>query len=696
MNRVLTEAGKKEIRETCVHFVGREPLSELMRFARKILLEAGMEENLIRVMDEQYVLNTLNNERLRRQVFGIFVLEDFSGALYEELCQRTTEDPKCRVIRPLVIIQARKSRIDVTIPVKTHPLMSLVLAHDKLIGITLSGDLSPEERVDLKRKILLMGGRAFPTVREKDTSMLVARTMSDSRSVVARSMKPVIPIVSPDWIKICYSESLRNNAVRGIDLYKRFLVPTFAGLTLSPAQIEKDLRKRLESIATESGFTYQPHLVLGETTHLICEKAEGNKWEAAQKWGVHCVSYKWVIDSVARGFALPENKYLIGPQSNYPLADSVSQVNFNETRFERKRSSKERRNDDDTDHLSHDTRKVSRSERARQMSSGPSHRLSSPTPDLYVSDAHQTQDDESPESTGTQNDSFTEKFSHLLDDRDEVFSGMEFFLVSCDAEKSSFFKRLIQVHSGYLRQRMSEDVSFVLVGKDELDEEAKSLMHDVQTNEWSAIFVNYKWLIESVQSGTLVDTDTFSFGQKRPADEVAGPSAPMFELPNLGFKVTKKDYSQRTGHKNLKKISLTGSFNDSIDDEDLLNEYGRKRDSTQTKSPAGGDGQSEIMSDDEDDEVSQFDNTNWKVMCGGLQDRASDESIIDVDDNGSIVSETSTVTHVPGRAFQSFGIGVNGTQNSQFRPKVMRQKTTHKMSANAPNRGGRDFSQRLI
>jgi NAD-dependent DNA ligase len=232
----LTDAGKREIREVCIHFVtsGSGPVSHLMRDARRFVQESGLAEALIRTIAEEYLMQSLANESIRNEIVGIFVLEQFSGSVYEELRKRQKEDDKCRLMHPLTIFQARNG-IELRLPFKPHPLRSLALF--SVTGVTLSGDLTPDERSDLKQQILLMGGAVHQTVSQKRTSVVVARKMTDSRCLIARDMHPAIPIVTPEWVRHCYTETLKDHVICGRKIYDKFTLSAFAGCALSPAQV---------------------------------------------------------------------------------------------------------------------------------------------------------------------------------------------------------------------------------------------------------------------------------------------------------------------------------------------------------------------------------------------------------------------------------------------------------------------------
>jgi hypothetical protein len=73
--------------------------------------------------------------------------------------------------------------------------------------------------------------------------------------------------------------------------------------------IEED-RKLIEYEIRTNGGNYHPDLSR-QCTHLICASSSGNKYEAALKWGIHCVGVEWLYQSIERGMALESQYFAI-------------------------------------------------------------------------------------------------------------------------------------------------------------------------------------------------------------------------------------------------------------------------------------------------------------------------------------------------------------------------------------------------
>lgn len=56
----------------------------------------------------------------------------------------------------------------------------------------------------------------------------------------------------------------------------------------------------------------------------FCFHLEGQKYECAKKWNVHCVSVQWFSDSIKKGFCQDEMMYKIEAGSKLSNAPSTS------------------------------------------------------------------------------------------------------------------------------------------------------------------------------------------------------------------------------------------------------------------------------------------------------------------------------------------------------------------------------------
>ena len=448
-------------------------------------------------------------------------------------------------------------------------------------------------------------------------------------------------------------------------------------------QISRDQRDRLTAGAATCGYTYLAGLDKERTTHLICIEAEGEKWEAARRWGLYCVTYTWVVRSMEAGYALPEHLFQVGdPLSSQTATDSQAESVMSESqRLPRKRSSRERRSESPTNFTQDKVRRsaspdvcfdecsMSRvvtpaTQTLRPVASHlASRRLS---PETVASATH--------DSPPTEKESFFQKYAHLLGKAySEVFDGMEIALVACDADQTAFFRKLVRERSGFVKSLDSGDVHYVVVGKATLDDEIRGVMRDFADSNSSAVFVTYEWLIQSAQQNEQMSPELFKVGGQRATPEAGdGASAHVSEQPNLGFKVTRKDYSNRNVYKRLSSLNLSGSsFNECIGDEALVQEYSRRSDSTQCK----GRGTQSSSACSEDEEQLTADNSQWKKAGLGRRRESSAQEAEEVkenwDDACSIVSDTTHASLLqPRSSVPVVGVGSQAMIPGYKRPQT--------------------------
>ena len=437
-----------------------------------------------------------------------------------------------------------------------------------------------------------------------------------------------------------------------------------------------------------------------KTTHLICERPEGDKWEMAQKWRILCVSMRWVVESLQKDCALPEDNFLVGQHDDsfLPDDDVVDPPDRNQDvtdlRYQRKRLSKERRSVLTGPSATQDIRKQrrSRSPSENHNISGSSLRASNPSISDEVPNAESQIFNVS--RTTASHTSITESFSHLLDksidNQADIFDGSGFYLLSCDGEKTAFLKRLILNQCGFMSNKITDDINFVIIGSDVLDDEAKELIEKLKQTDHPAVIVNYKWLIECAESGAQVDYDRFVYD---PNSSGVNQSPAVEEQPNLGFRVTMRDHSVRRLSRSFKSMQTNDSVSEQIPDDDLLMQYSRELGSTQTLSHSGnrsaGD---ESSSGAKENRAVRDPREAMKSLVQNWEKEKSADSIIeDWDDACSVVSSTFSNTTAVSRQrnslvtteFDSICIPKRApVVRPVFRPQAIHNKINEFMSRN--------------
>jgi len=80
--------------------------------------------------------------------------------------------------------------------------------------------------------------------------------------------------------------------------------PIFFGCGFSVSNINSEKRTNLANLIITHGGQYMGQMDKTKCTHLIIGSAGGKKYQYAKRWGITVIPYKWIEDSVNRGFAL--------------------------------------------------------------------------------------------------------------------------------------------------------------------------------------------------------------------------------------------------------------------------------------------------------------------------------------------------------------------------------------------------------
>jgi len=155
-----------------------------------------------------------------------------------------------------------------------------------LIGkrICTSGCSSREE-AEIATIIQSLGGKHSSTF-SRDVYCLILRRVGSKKHEIALTLK--IPVVTRDWLYNCTKERVL------LDLIK-YQPPLFCGLKISCTQLELAQRQVVQAQIVMHGGEYCPSLVLGQSTHLVALRPDGDKYINAKSWrNVHIVTPEWI------------------------------------------------------------------------------------------------------------------------------------------------------------------------------------------------------------------------------------------------------------------------------------------------------------------------------------------------------------------------------------------------------------------
>ncbi|CAG4990978.1 unnamed protein product [Colias eurytheme] len=241
---------------------------------------------------------------------NVFVLSDFSGELFERL-----KLTKCLLVGPRCLSCCLTE--GTPIPSGPEPVYTIAM---RGIVVTASG-LSKQQKENIKKKVHWMGG-IYSTVLTEETTHLISDTVLSDKYI--KSVEKGIPIMSATWVEAVWEASLQLNINGSSSDFDCHRLPPFTNLQVTTSGISKREKQTIMKLVNENGGSFSGAFQ-SETTDVVVLTKEGigsEKYKAALEYGKACVLPSWVIDSAARGVALPLLKYKVtGASTSSPLAE---------------------------------------------------------------------------------------------------------------------------------------------------------------------------------------------------------------------------------------------------------------------------------------------------------------------------------------------------------------------------------------
>lgn len=292
-----------------------------------------------------------------------------------------------------------------------------------------------------------------------------------------------------------------------------------------------------------------------KTTHLLCQRPEGDKFDNALKWGdIHIVSFKWFEDSIEAGYALPEKKYYISAgnsQTSRTVKEKVPVASNKSPRY---------------DH----TNKVASSQLVNESTIesssgryGGSSSQSSAKKPLQKLGAHQP---------------LATIYSHLLLTQTNLLDGLQFMFVGFGPEDTKFLQKLVVYHSGITSVTMRDTVTHLIVGAGTSEGDAFSLQYEMHTKNVTCNILKKDWLMACFEKKSLVPTTGY-LSSKIPQGRVESKKSAHKEerLPQaaLGFTVAKKNTDVAKKAISYTMVTSTPAVptQELVGDDDLLTQY---------------------------------------------------------------------------------------------------------------------------
>jgi hypothetical protein len=155
-----------------------------------------------------------------------------------------------------------------------------------LTGYKLSFEGFTEEETQKLRGVThSLGATYFPEFKSQ-LSCLIVKKIGGPLS--ARCYIETIPVVKVQWLLDCSKQKKYLS-------FDDYFAGAFQGLVISCTGYELEERRLLKKVVEEEGGIFSKDLKRGETTHLVCAKAEGAKYSTALLWGdVFVVNQQWI------------------------------------------------------------------------------------------------------------------------------------------------------------------------------------------------------------------------------------------------------------------------------------------------------------------------------------------------------------------------------------------------------------------
>ncbi|XP_069765206.1 DNA topoisomerase 2-binding protein 1 isoform X2 [Narcine bancroftii] len=440
----------------------KEKDSEYFTKAFKAVKEFQSEEFLQIVHEDEIFSLKVNDSSL-------YICDPFEGAAYGHL-----QKLGCRIVGPQVVIFCLQQQRNV--PEAIHPVYSMVMA-DVVISCT---SLEKKIRDEVHRQVQLMGGRILRDFNISVTH-LIAGEVGSKKYLVAANLKK--PILLPSWVKACW-EKTQQRMINLTDVkLEEHLCPPFLGCTICVTGLSSLDRQEVQRLTLENGGRYTGQLKMNDCTHLIAQEAQGQKYECAQKWNVYCVSIQWFFNSIKLGACQDEGNYKVElGRTSKDLAPSTSTpTNMNDALNSRPLS--------DVSHISN----ISTSSINESAFSAMTARLEVPDDQLEALDI-----------------SLSEVPEDLLD-------GCKIYLSGFGGKKLDRLRRMINFGGGVRFNQTSEDVTHIIVGKE--DKDLKQCLNKISHRPH---VVTAKWLVDCFSKKRLLPAEQYFHPNYQPDVPVPG------------------------------------------------------------------------------------------------------------------------------------------------------------------------------
>ncbi|KAF9581701.1 DNA topoisomerase 2-binding protein 1 [Lunasporangiospora selenospora] len=329
--------------------------------------------------------------------------------------------------------------------------------------------------------VLEMGGSVDVNLSDGVTH-LIANKAGSQKYRVAFNLK--IPVVEPGWVARLYQHWTEGKPIDMKAALEEFMTGPLKGCNVCVTGYAADIRQEIQQCTLHYGGKYSSDMHKGLTTHLIYETPTGKKYESALLWGIKCVPYEGLQETMhTLGKSLGPQRCLLfdhivdNNNSNSNTSQLSSQALVDETKY----------SINEQDGLQHG--KINTKPRTRETAS---RRLS-------MLREREIRDTEAKVET---------KEEHIHDTTEHGFleNCCVFICPSFNPGMAQEIKDIVLAGGGaHIPVYHPNEVTHAIVPSDVIDSRMVALFDDTLVLPY---IVNHKWLIRSHQEGkTLAESD---------------------------------------------------------------------------------------------------------------------------------------------------------------------------------------------
>lgn len=155
-----------------------------------------------------------------------------------------------------------------------------------------------------------MGGYCIDQLTGNASHLVTAKVVSKKYEQAAIQQKE---IMKPSWVTDVWKKNQIETVLATDKMFEKHRVPIFYNLVITTTGIKEKVKVEVKRLIEANGGAYSGEFSSNRINMLILDKnpKESQKWKAAINSNKDCLTYNWIYDSVAKGYAIPFQPYKI-------------------------------------------------------------------------------------------------------------------------------------------------------------------------------------------------------------------------------------------------------------------------------------------------------------------------------------------------------------------------------------------------